>query len=223
MWSQSFKMKRSFLFSFRLKTFVDELKCSPKIISYSDQLRNPCFLHNSLQFILPTQWAAEVPRRLSTVFPNLAQRQAILYLQSFIHPSFTLKAGEKSTMKLLEPLGEAILMQVVEQFIYFSFQFIHNDEHSALLKLLTCDASLMNVVKFHWCLDDLILADNSIQLFAERRNLVQWIEKNELSTVSLPDSYVASFLKSFVGAVFFNHGVQDAKFFCCDYVLPYLH
>lgn len=195
-------------------------------LTYRSQLGHPGYISKPMQFILPPHWTTEVPRRLSVMFPHLAQRQPGLYIQSFIHPTFTLKGGERSTMKLLEPLGDAILEQVIAQWILYTFESIRSDECYTLTRFLSSDLSLSHVVREKWQLDDLILADNAAaDLFGKNRNSMrQWMESRipNNSSAIIPESYVASCLKSFVGAVLLNANYLETKAFCCEHVLPFL-
>lgn len=194
--------------------------------SYSGQLSAsncPRRLSHSMHFTLPPQWAAEFPRRMSQIFPQLSSAaQPTLYVQSFIHSSFTSRGGEKSTSRYLEPLGSALLHQIVGEWIAFTFESIERTEFAGLLRLLTSDAALSRVVREGWCVEDMILADNAVELFASQKDVVQALLQQGSSRAVVPDTYASSCLKSFIAAIFLNHSYITAKSFCCESVLPYL-
>lgn len=192
-----------------------------KNVKYIDLLGSTLFADYSLQFALPPQWASEFPRRISFTFPSISQRHPVLYIQSFVHPTFTQKQGETSTMKLLEPLGEAFLSLIVEDWITHTFPSIRSDERVTLFQLLMSNMSLSNIARSHWKLSDLILAENSLALLSERMQYLKVLEQNNFES-PLPDSYVSSCVKSFVGAIALNHEYSEARKFCCEKVLPFL-
>lgn len=123
-----------------------------------------------------------------------------------------------STMLHLEPLGDALLLLILEEWISSTFQFIRNEDRFLLLNYLLNDGGLSGVVKQRWCLGDMILTDSAVDLFTSR-NVVKKVMNSGLQ---LPDSFVASCLKSFIGAVYLEYGYTTTKHFTSEFVLPHL-
>eukprot|EP00796_Vickermania_ingenoplastis_P008678 gene8678-6101_t len=189
-------------------------------VTYAEELRCPRVAPRSMQCILPPLWATEFPRRISTAFPKLSQRYPSFYLQSFVHSSF---CGARNNGEYLERIGDALVHQLAVEWVTFTFETIDNNASSALVGGMTSDATLSSVVRRHWRLEDMILADNSVNLFGTRNEFLSLMRKNAGPLHCLPDAFVASSLKSFVGAVMLNHGYTETKSFCCDFVEENVH
>ncbi|ORC91722.1 ribonuclease III [Trypanosoma theileri] len=179
----------------------------------------------SLPFAPPPKWTAELSRRFAKHFPELRRRHYILYMRSFIHPSFTTPEAINSTMNATVLLGESLLLLIGSELIVNTFKELKRDELLSLVAFILSDASLSYVLRHCWEMEDMVLTDASLQLFQGKSlrstsGLLQWLSANGKQQV--PDPYCAAAVKSTIGAVYLDEGLEAARNFIHKNVLQVL-
>ncbi|PBJ73597.1 hypothetical protein BCY84_14667 [Trypanosoma cruzi cruzi] len=176
----------------------------------------------SLPFAPPPKWTSELSRRLQKQFPEIKRQHHVLYLRAFIHPSFTTSDAMNSTMNATASIGEALLASVGECLIVNAFRDLKRDEVLLLMSFLLSDATLSSVLRYHWEMEDMVLTDASVQLFQGKTlrstaGLMQWLSSS--GKQQTPDPYCAGCVKSMIGAVYLDRGLEEAAAFIYKHVL----
>ncbi|KAH9593026.1 hypothetical protein LSM04_005163 [Trypanosoma melophagium] len=179
----------------------------------------------SLPFAPPPKWTAELSRRFGKHFPELRRRHHVLYMRAFIHPSFTTPEAINSTMKATVLLGECLLLSIGGELIVRTFKDMKRDEMLSLVAFILSDASLSYVLRHHWEMEDMLLTDASLHLFQGKAlrstsGLLQWLSSNGKQQV--PDPYCAAAVKSVIGAVYLDDGLEAVRGFIYKNVLQVL-
>ncbi|KAG5475363.1 hypothetical protein LSCM1_03476 [Leishmania martiniquensis] len=212
----------------RVLSLLSDLAQPRTSTSYHDLLRSSHIPTQSLPFLPPPRWAAELSRALRRAFPDVAQDHHTRFLQVFVHPSFTTAAGVSGTMQPLLSIGDALLERIGGLWILATFEGIRREEYASLLALLTSDTALCRVLRDHWRLEHMVLTDASADLFSRQRlsttkGLMSWLSQGNASGVqSLPDPYGAGCVKAMAAAVLLEHGGDAAEHFVKSEVLPYV-
>lgn len=193
--------------------------------SLVDVLLKPQITANSLAFIPPPRWAAELCRRVQNQFKEVEILHQSRLLQAYVHPSFTTTEGISSTMRAWSPLGQAVVRHVVCKWVLTTFDGLKREEINSLTTVLTSDASLSRVVRDHWNLESMILTEVSADLFSKEKlrsaeGLVRWLASS--GTQTIPESFSAECLNAQVGVLFAEQGFDRSADFCVAHVLPYL-
>ncbi|RNF14240.1 ribonuclease III [Trypanosoma conorhini] len=192
------------------------------VVKLSTLLASPSPPLHSLSFAPPPRWAAELSRRLQKQFPELQRQHHVLYMRAFIHPSFTTPDAINSTMNAASPLGEALLASVGGCLIVNAFKDLKRDEVLLLMSFLLSDATLSSILRYHWEMEDMLLTDSSVQLFQgsalrSTAGLLQWLTAN--GKQQTPDPYSAGCVKSLIGAVYLDGGLEAATSFIYKHIL----
>ncbi|KEG10537.1 ribonuclease III [Trypanosoma grayi] len=191
----------------------------------SSLLLSPCPPLESLPFVPPPKWTAELSRRLEKQFPELQRRHHVLYMRAFIHPSFTTPEAITSTMNATASLGESLLQYIGGKLIVDTFTELKREEVLSLVAFMMSDAALSTVMRRHWEMEDMVLTDASVQLFQGKAlrstaGLLQWLSaKGKQQT---PDPHCAVSVKSMIGAVYLDQGLEAANVFVYKHVLQAL-
>ncbi|CCW71069.1 unnamed protein product [Phytomonas sp. Hart1] len=193
--------------------------------SLKEILERPQLKVQSLSLIPPPRWAAELSRKIKTVFPELQLAHQTRQLQAFIHPSFITDKIESTTMRQLSPLGEVILLHIVCRWVFQIFEDLKREEASSLIAVLVSDLSLSRIVRDVWRLENMVLTDASANLFSREKlrsakGLMQWLAVGEKN--GMPDPFLAECLKAFITVVYIEKGMDSAISFCHEHILPYL-
>ncbi|RNF04291.1 ribonuclease III [Trypanosoma rangeli] len=192
------------------------------LVKLSALLASPSPPLHSLSFAPPPRWAAELSRRLQKQFPELQRQHHVLYMRAFIHPSFTTPDAVTSTMSATTSLGEALLAYVGGCLIVNVFRDLKRDEVLLLMSFLLSDATLSSILRYQWEMDDMLLTDASVQLFQgstlrSTAGLLQWLSSN--GKQQTPDPYSAGCVKSLIGAVYLDGGLEAATSFIYNHIL----
>ncbi|KAK7195276.1 hypothetical protein NESM_000453300 [Novymonas esmeraldas] len=197
--------------------------------TYHELLCKPRLPAQSLPFLPPPRWAAELSRVLRKTFPDVAQRHHSRFVQVFVHPSFTTAAGVSGTMQPLAAVGEALLERLCGLWILATFEGVRREEYVSLLALLCSDTALCRVLRDHWRMEHMVLTDASADLLSRQRlssakGLVRWLSAPSSASglQPLPEPYGAGCVKAMVAAVLLEHGNDAAERFVTSEVLPYL-
>ena len=187
---------------------------------------SPTVKVQSLSFALPPKWATSLHTLLEKKFPGLLSRDGsrpVLYVQSFVHPSFAPDSSSTGTMKLLAPIGNNVLNFVAANWISSAMENLTAAQFAALVTEVTSDESLSRIVAEEWQLDSMILTDSLVDVLNKHGTgaggLSKWVLHQRAP--NMPASYGAEALRSFVGGVYADHGFDAAVEFCARNVIPH--
>ncbi|KAH8617921.1 hypothetical protein ERJ75_000319300 [Trypanosoma vivax] len=197
----------------------------PKAKELSPLVCCPHVRISSLPFAPPPKWASELSRKLQEQFPDVHRKHHVLYMRSFIHPSFTTADAIGATMRASLPLGESLLLSVGGRLIANTFHGLKHSEMQALLSFILSDACLSSILRCSWGMGDMVLTDVSVQLFNEKalrstRGMLSWLTAS--GQRQIPDPYCAGAVKSLIGAVYLDGGLPAATLFIHKHVLEVL-
>ncbi|CCW60956.1 unnamed protein product [Phytomonas sp. EM1] len=204
---------------------VAKISNQKSAVSLREMLERPQLKVQSLSLVPPPRWAAELSRKIKTVFPELHLTHQTRQLQAFIHPSFITHKIGSTTMRQLAPMGDSILLHVVCRWVFRTFEDLKREEVSSLIAVLVSDASLSRIFRDVWRLENMVLTDASADLFSREKlrsakGLMKWLAIGEKS--GIPDPFLAESLKAFVAVVYLEKGMDSAVSFCYNHILTFL-
>jgi dsRNA-specific ribonuclease len=128
-------------------------------------------------------------------------------------------------MRALAPVGAQLLDFLAANWITQNLSGLTGAQISSLVQAVTSDEALSRVLTEDWRMGELILTDQLVDVLRKHGSsaggLAKWQAATEKCTSVLPSSMAADALRSMVGSVYANHGLNGATGFCAAHVLPH--